>query len=167
MKIRAAAFLAVFTLLAGGCRERSLDAVEAGIRQKFSDVPRVTTGELAREMEADKAPVLLDVRTPPEYAVSHLRHARQVDPAAGADAVDDLPKDTPVVTYCSVGYRSAALARRLRAAGFTDVRNLEGSIFQWANEGRPVYRDGQSVGQVHPYDATWGKLLKPDLRAEP
>jgi hypothetical protein len=43
--------------------------------------------------------------------------------------------------------------------------NLEGSIFQWANECRPVYRDAAEVQQVHPYDGIWGKLLDKDLRA--
>jgi hypothetical protein len=57
------------------------------------------------------------------------------------------------------------MAERLQKAGFTNVMNLEGSIFQWANEGRPVYRDAAEVQQVHPYDGIWGKLLDKDLRA--
>jgi hypothetical protein len=39
------------------------------------------------------------------------------------------------------------------------VFNLEGSLFQWANEGRPVYRDDVPVQAIHPYDARWGRLL--------
>ena len=110
--------------------------------------------------------MLLDVREPAEYAVSHLAGARQVEP--GTDpATLDLPMDSRVVTYCSVGYRSADYGRTLRRAGFTDVRNLEGSIFQWANEGRPIVRgDGQPARKVHPYNKTWGLLLRPGLRAD-
>ena len=70
-----------------------------------------------------------------------------------------------IVTYCSVGYRSAGVAQRLRAAGFTQVYNLEGSLFRWANEGRPLYRGDTLVHQVHPYDRVWGTLLKEELRA--
>jgi hypothetical protein len=65
-----------------------------------------------------------------------------------------------------VGYRSSRLAARLTEGGRRDVHNLKGSIFAWANEGRPlVAGDGQSAKQVHPFDAFFWKLLKPELRA--
>ena len=57
-------------------------------------------------------------------------------------------------------------AARLREAGFAHVENLRGSIFEWANEGRPVVRDGREVEAVHPYDAVWGRLLAPERRAD-
>ena len=50
------------------------------------------------------------------------------------------------------------------ARGFTNVRNLEGSIFEWANQGHPVERAGAPVNEVHPYDESWGTLLREDLR---
>jgi 3-mercaptopyruvate sulfurtransferase SseA len=80
-------------------------------------------------------------------------------------ALPEAAKDVPVVTYCAVGYRSAEFATRLRAAGFTHVQNLEGSIFQWANEHRPLVRDGTSASRVHPYSKSWGRLLADDARA--
>ena len=103
-------------------------------------------------------PVLLDVRTAAEFDVSRLAGATRVEPDAATVA---LPKNTPIVTYCSVGYRSAKFAQRLQEAGFTDVRNLEGSIFQWANEGRAI----EPAGKVHPYNKKWGSLLNAPLRA--
>lgn len=112
--------------------------------------------------------LLLDVRTAEEFRVSHLPGAIRVEPGNGVEGLPnrDLPRNLPIVTYCSVGYRSAALAQKLEAAGFTDVRNLNGSIFQWANEGRQLVNDrGEPVKTVHPYDAFWGRLLKPELRA--
>ena len=140
--------------------------VNAKIRSKFPDVKRITTADLAERLADTRrdAPVLLDVRTRAEFDVSHLKGARQVEPGSGASAVR-LPKDAPIVTYCSVGYRSGAFAQKLLAAGYTNVVNLEGSIFRWANEGRPVFRNGQQVKQVHPYNATWGLLLKKKHRA--
>lgn len=39
------------------------------------------------------------------------------------------------------------------------VYTLDGSIFEWVNEGRPVYRDGRVVAEVHPFDDRWGTLL--------
>ena len=43
---------------------------------------------------------------------------------------------------------------------------MSGSIFQWANEGYPIERNGEPADKVHPYNARWGKLLKPQLRAD-
>ena len=76
-----------------------------------------------------------------------------------------ISKETPIVTYCAVGYRSAEMVKRLKAAGFTNVRNLEGSIFQWANERRPLVQGEQPVARVHPYSTLWGRLLEDEVRA--
>lgn len=139
--------------------------VNATIRQQFGDVPRITTSELAGKLAGPHPPLLLDVRTNPEFEVSHLSGATRIDPRAEAGQVM-VARDREIVTYCSVGYRSARLAQRMRAAGFTHVSNLEGSIFQWANEKRSLV-DGASrpTNQVHPYDERWGKLLAPEYRA--
>jgi 3-mercaptopyruvate sulfurtransferase SseA len=69
------------------------------------------------------------------------------------------------VTYCAVGYRSGELAVKLREAGFTSVQNLEGSIFQWANEHRALVCGDKPVKTVHPYSSLWGRLLSDDARA--
>jgi 3-mercaptopyruvate sulfurtransferase SseA len=76
-----------------------------------------------------------------------------------------LPKNAPIVVYGSVGYRSARLAHWLAGQGYTNVRNLSGSIFQWANEDRPLFRDGRPALEVHPYDRRWGLLLESRYRA--
>jgi rhodanese-related sulfurtransferase len=145
----------------------AMDGMKTLVRERFPEVQQLQPAELA-DWLADTnrvQPVLLDVRTKTEFAVSHLPGARQVEPkAAVADLVATLPTNQPVVVYCSVGYRSSELAVRLRRAGVTNVLNLEGSIFQWANEGRPVERDGQLVREVHPYNETFGRLLKAELR---
>src|SRR3712207_788055 len=113
--------------------------INAKIRRDFPRVQRITTAELAAWLnDAERTkPTLLDVRTRAEYDVSHLRSARHVPPDATPIEVG-VAKNEPVVTYCSVGYRSGAFAEKLRAAGYKNVSNLEGSIFRWANEGRPL-----------------------------
>ncbi len=137
------------------------------IGAKFPDVPNITTAELAALL-ADKhaeKPLLLDVRIRAEFEVSHLAEARHVEPDSEPAQVKlPVSKQAPIVTYCAVGYRSAAFAKKLRATGFTNVRNLEGSIFQWANEDRPLVKDGKPAQTVHPYDSFWGSLLKTEKR---
>ena len=140
--------------------------VNAKIRSEFPDVRRITTAELAAWLNdpARAAPRLLDVRTRAEFDVSHLRGATHVEPEATAAAVAGR-KDQPIVTYCSVGYRSGAFAKKLGEAGYTNVANLEGSIFRWANEGRPIVSGGRATDKVHPYNRTWGLLLHRQHRA--
>lgn len=142
--------------------------LKRSLRDKFGEENWITTEQLSAWL-VDKerpSPVLLDVRTPAEWKVSHLPDARLVDPEADAKtAAGDLAKETPIVTYCAVGYRSGALAQRLRAAGYLSVQNLEGSIFQWANEHRPLVRDGKPVTRVHPCSAARERLLEPEVRA--
>ena len=145
-------------------------AVGATVAARYPGVRTVTTDALAAELERRPAPLLLDAREAAEYAVSHLPGARRVDPDASAGslaaALGGVARDRPVVVYCSVGVRSASVATRLASAGFTDVRNLEGSVFRWAGEGRPLVGEGGAATDlVHPYDATWGRLLDPARRA--
>ena len=64
-------------------------------------VPFVSVDQIKKQPPA----VLLDTRAPREYAVSHLRGARWVGYEEFSLArVQDLPKNTPIVVYCSVGY---------------------------------------------------------------
>jgi len=145
------------------------ESILQAIRKKFPTVKQLSTDELARWLADTNrpAPLLIDARNKEEFAVSQLPNAqhfdsvKQVGEAAAA-------KSRPIVVYCSVGYRSSAFAEKLQRAGFTNVFNLEGSIFAWANEGKPVYRGSQKLDppKVHPYDKKWGALLKRELRGQ-
>lgn len=147
---------------------RGLDGMKKLVWTRFPSVRQISTQELSAWLKDGQKPppVLLDVRTPAEFEVSHLAGAHRVDPEAKvADVLPLLGNNRPVVTYCSVGYRSSALADRLRKAGVMEISNLEGSIFQWANEGRPLEANGKPADKVHPYNATFGKMLDEPRRA--
>lgn len=138
------------------------------IARDFPDVPQITVPQLGAWLHDQRRPqpLLLDVRSHAEYDVSHLHGARWVntDQPVG-QATAGIAHTAPIITYCSVGYRSSAYAQRLIQDGFTNVHDLQGSIFQWADDGLPVYRDGRVVDQVHPYNRYWGQLLKRSLWA--
>jgi len=138
--------------------------INAKIRADFPEVRRITTTELAAALASDNKPVLLDVRTKAEFDVSHLEGAMRVEPGSDPASIS-IPKDHAIVTYCSVGYRSAAFAKKLSEAGYRNVSNLEGSIFRWANENRPLVHDGQPTNEVHPYNRLWGMLLEQSRQA--
>ena len=146
-----------------------LPKVAAAIEQRFPDVHEIDPDRLEQELTgpAGARPILLDVRSGEEYAVSHIAgavRAETLDEARAALA--DADPEAPIVVYCAVGWRSAELAEELEAAGYDRVRNLRGAIFGWANTGRPLVHDGRPVEEVHPYSETWGKLLREELRAD-
>ncbi len=164
-----ASLLCLVALQTGCSEELTWRAVDHLIASEYPDTPSLSTDSLAARLAARSSsrPVLLDARSPEEYAVSHLPGARRVDPSADAyPALDTLALDATIVVYCSVGYRSAGVVQALQTQGFSRVYNLKGSIFRWANEGRPVVRDGEQVFAVHPYDATWGQLLTDSLHVD-
>jgi rhodanese-related sulfurtransferase len=72
--------------------------------------------------------LLLDVRTPAEYAAGHLPNAQNIDyNAPDFEArVAALDRSQPVFVYCAVGGRSAKAGRVLERLGFVSVADLKG-----------------------------------------
>ena len=139
----------------------SWQAIDRLIHLRFPQVPSLTIQELAAWLEQPHPPLLLDARQPAEYQVSHLPNARLLP----NNLAELSGIRSPIVVYCSVGYRSARAVAALQALGL-EAFNLKGSIFAWANAGYPVYRGAQPVAQVHPYNALWGKLLRSELHSD-
>ncbi len=121
------------------------------------DVPLISVDSLTRMTE----PLLLDVRARAEFQVSHLPGAVRVEPGQAPPAwLDTVARDRPIVVYCSVGYRSEKYARDLRAAGFTEVSNLYGALFEWVDRGHLVVDStGAPTDRVHTYNQRWGQWL--------
>lgn len=106
--------------------------------------------------------LFLDARSRAEYEVSHLPGARWVGyESFDSSRVDDLPRDRPLIVYCSVGYRSGEIAQKLQQRGFTQVKNLYGGLFEWSNRGYPLVNPQASpTDSVHGYSPTWGVWVK-------
>ena len=124
-------------------------------------VPLVQPADLARELTRRPAGlVLLDTRSPAEFRVSHLAGARFIEyDQLARYTFADLPREQPVVVYCTVGARSERLGERLHALGFRHVRNLYGGLFEWVNEGHPVVDAHGPTLNVHPYSVLWSPWL--------
>lgn len=152
--------------------EQNLAKITEKITQEYSDVHQITPATLVDWLSSPRIqPTLIDTRQPEEFAISHLPNAIHISPDTPLDEViaTKLPsqaKDDLIVVYCSVGYRSSIFARKLKSAGFTNVHNLIGSIFAWANQDQDIYQGEKLVKQVHPYNRKWAQLLKPEYRAE-
>lgn len=173
--LRIALFLFVIPLLIGAGvaffagRPVAFDAVHRLIDRKFPAGQWVGGAELVR-WRADPGrapPVVLDARTEDEYAVSHLEGAVRIDPyRPSLRPLRGFSKDTAIVVYSSVGYRGARVADFLARQGYTRAYNLDGGLFRWANEERPVFRQDRPVTEVHPYNPGWGLLLESRYRIE-
>ncbi len=167
-RILSIAALLLSALLALACGSPTMSQLKALVRASFPGVPQMSIEELDRRLEEAPPPLVIDVREPFEYEVSHLPGAIHAQGGDVAEAVAAADPDRPIVLYCSVGYRSSAAVADLIQLHDPDILdrvwNLEGSIFEWANSGRPVYRGDVEVDHVHPYDSQWGKLLEPHLR---
>ena len=144
-----------------GGEERWEDTLRL-VRETFPDVPQMSTERLAELLAQGDDVVLLDARGAEEFETSHLQGALRAETTGTAREILEARSDKPiVVVYCSIGYRSSRLVQQLRSRGIENVFNLEGSLFKWANEGRPVYRGAEPARAVHPFDEDWGELLHP------
>ena len=162
----------VILLVGCGQKSRNLEEIKSKIETNFPQINHVSTEVVVNWLEEEKSkPILLDIREKTEYEVSHLPDAYNVPPNTPiANLLDtilqDVTPDRKIILYCSVGLRSAIFTQQLQDAGFTNVYNFNGSIFEWANLNKPVYQGDRLVKKVHPYDRKWGEFLKPQLRAD-
>jgi len=108
----------------------------------------------------DSVITFIDAREKREYEVSHIQNAIWI----GYDDFDlnrvtTVGKESKIIVYCSVGYRSEKIAEKLIKAGYTAVSNLYGGIFEWKNQNHPVYNSIGETEDVHAYDKIWGVWL--------
>jgi phage shock protein E len=95
---------------------------------------------------AMKAPgtIVLDVRTPAEYAGGHLPQAQNID-IEGSDfatRIGALDKSATYAVYCRSGNRSGMALQQMAAADFTHVYDLAGGIGAWQSMGGPMTMGG-------------------------
>ncbi len=130
-----------------------------------NDVPYVSIAELNT---TSKTYILLDAREIEEFKVSHLKDAIHVgyNNFTMESVNDQVPnKNSDIVVYCSLGVRSEVIASKLIEAGYTNVQNLYGGIFEWKNQNHDVYNlRNQVTDSVHAYSKTWSKWLNSGIK---
>jgi phage shock protein E len=89
---------------------------------------------------ADRSLVVLDVRSPEEYAAGHLPGAVNIPHGELAARIGELAgaRERDIVVYCRTGNRSAQALEVLDKAGFKRVFHLKGDYTRWSEEKRPV-----------------------------
>jgi rhodanese-related sulfurtransferase len=121
-------------------------------------VPEISVAKAAASL---KAYTFLDAREPEEFVISHLPNAIFIGyKNLGRAALKNVAKHKAIVVYCAMGKRSENIAMRLTKEGYTNVSNLYGGIFEWVNEGHPLYDASNGLtNKVHAYNWLWGRFL--------
>ncbi|WP_038045985.1 rhodanese-like domain-containing protein [Thermus caliditerrae] len=94
--------------------------------------------ELYRALESGA--VVVDVRTPQEFAAGHVPGAINLPVEAIASWADQVPKDKPVYLYCRSGNRSRQAAEYLKKKGYTNLYNVEGGVLAIERAGYSLVR---------------------------
>jgi rhodanese-related sulfurtransferase len=82
--------------------------------------------------------LVVDVRTPQEYAQGHLKGATNIPLSDLPLRIGGLDRNRPILVYCQTGVRSAQASAILVNAGFTQVYDMDGGITAWINSGYPT-----------------------------
>lgn len=95
------------------------------------------------ELAAADGVVLLDVRTPQEFAEGHLEGAVNLDVSASdfTAGLADLDPEATYAVYCRSGNRSQTALDLMAQAGIDAAADLAGGIGAWADAGMPVVTD--------------------------
>jgi len=124
-------------------------------------VPLIRTEALLTEISKSDV-VILDTRSAEEFNVSHISGALFLDyDSFKPEGIKNIDRNSKVIVYCSVGYRSERIGEQLLKLGFKDVSNLYGGIFDWINNGKPVVnKAGITTDSVHTYNKEWSRWVK-------
>lgn len=100
----------------------------------------ISASEFQSKISATKDPIVLDVRTPGEYASGYIEGAINLDfrEADFSKKIDELDKEATYFVYCGSGRRSRGALDLMKELKFKNVYDLEGGISQWRASDFPI-----------------------------
>lgn len=131
MKLNKLFFIALLGIALGACNNSSTN----------SSIQKLNASQFQNQLNSNSSKLLLDVRTPEEYEVNHIKNSNNLniyDEKLFNSSVETLDKDIPVYVYCKSGSRSTTAANTLAQLGFTQIYELEGGIQSWTSSGLPI-----------------------------
>lgn len=146
-----------------GFSQESLDDLLKKYNNK--SIPYISVQQLA--ISQNKT-LILDAREQSEYNISHIKDAIFVgyDHFNLDQTLQHITHKTQaIVVYCSLGVRSEIIANRIKRAGYTNVKNLYGGIFEWKNNDFEVYNSkNKKTDSIHAFSKTWSKWLSKGIK---
>lgn len=100
--------------------------------------PSITPAELEARLAGPTAPIVIDVRTPAEYATGHIPGAVNIPYDEVAKRISEVDAPHGVALYCMKGPRARMGEAALLASGYEPVLHLEGGFMEWEAAGLPV-----------------------------
>jgi len=124
--------------------------------------------EELRMLQTNQNVTILDSREMEEFEVSHIGGAKFIgfntfsSEAISAEITD---KNAPIIVYCSLGIRSEEIGEKLQKAGYSNVKNLYGGIFEWKNKSYPVLNSkAKETDSIHTFSKAWSKWLTKGIK---
>jgi rhodanese-related sulfurtransferase len=154
-------------MLWDGCPLGAL-VLRQAVHLKFRGVRQVSPADLVVWMKDPNRPppLLIDARPEDQFKLSHIEGAVRLDPLQpDLSPLEHVPRDQPVLVYDAAGAVGSAMVIGLTQAGFERVSNLDGGLFRWANEGRPIVGEAGPATKVHSVSWGWSRLLKARFRS--
>jgi rhodanese-related sulfurtransferase len=162
-------FFTIYSFLSACAQNKTIPNDRATCENKAFDkeventisftVPTISVSDLKQELDEV---ILFDTRAKEEYEVSHIPNAKYLGYwNFDKEQLEGISKDSKIVLYCSIWYRSEKIGEKLQKMGFTNVHNLYGSIFEWVNQGNEVIdKNSTPIEKVHTYNRKWSEWVK-------
>ena len=111
--------------------------VTATITATIEDISPQEAFTLIQNNQNNPDFVIIDVRTPGEFAGEHIENATNIDfySEAFRDTLNNLDKNKTYLVYCAVGGRSGSALDIMAELNFKEAYNILGGINQWKAEG--------------------------------
>ena len=148
MKVRIALFSVILLLGASSCTQAQT-ADKTGSKSETADhagtavAKNVNVSEFAEKIASFDNEIILDVRTPGEWAQGVIEGAVKINVNSSdfkAKVEKQLDKNVPVMVYCRSGNRSGRAMKMLADLGFKEIYNLQGGVTAWASKGQPLVK---------------------------
>ena len=145
IEIKNHAFCSLIILLVSACAQDAGPPKDTAAANTISEIP---AEELYNRIEANTAPLIIDVRSPDEFAAGHLpgalnvAHSEFVEYPAESVALLPTARDAEIVVHCVSGKRAGIAMDVITSAGYSNVGHLIGDFSGWEAAGYPIEHEG-------------------------
>ncbi|MCX6245644.1 MAG: rhodanese-like domain-containing protein [Bacteroidetes bacterium] len=104
------------------------------------DVTPAEADKMIKDNMNNQGFIILDVRTPEEFASGHISRAINIDFRASdfETKIGQMDKNKSYLVYCRTGHRSSKAVTLMKDKGFRSLSNMNGGIMRWSEENLPV-----------------------------
>jgi hydroxyacylglutathione hydrolase len=119
------------------------DGIEGwiGAGYPIENLPLLSVHNLKQKLDRGEDLIILDVRENQEWKTGHLKGGLNIYVGNLQERISEIPKNKPIVCFCSVGHRAGIAASILLRSGFNEVYNTAGGMLAWHNAGFPVIKE--------------------------